>query len=162
MAGPDTVAVADLERHALLWLVGQGDFEPVVRSACDLLVAGFDGEALARLAGLSVHEDRWSSGLDEVIADALAEQGRVLPARDTEEATVAVVRARSAEALAGRLHPRELAAWAHRVIGHEGAAMAQPLVDLDDSYDLAEYEGAPLRALDAKVLTFCREAVHQR
>ena len=156
-------AVADLERHALLWLVGQGDFEPVVRSACDLLVQGLDGEALVNLAGLSVHEDRWASGLDEAVTAALMEQARALPARDTDEAQVAVVRALGAEALAGRLHPRDLAAWAHRHIGHTGADLAQPLVDLDDRYDLAEYDEVPLNGLDSQVLAFCRElAEHQR
>lgn len=137
-------------------MVGQGDFEPVVRSACDLLVEGASGDALALLAGLSVHESRWSCDLDEVIFAALGEQGRPLPPRETDEAQAAAVRALAAEALLGRLHPRDLAAWAHRVVGHQGTAMAQPLVDLDDRYDWAEYDQGAVEPLHREVLAFCR------
>ncbi len=121
-----------------------------------MLVEGASGDALAGLAGLSVHEDRWSSDLDEAIFAALAEQGRPLPPRGTQEAQAAAVRAMSAEVVAGRLSPRDLAAWAHSVVGHQGAPMAQPLVDLDDRYDMAEYDDAPVAALDSEVLAFCR------
>lgn len=155
-------AVDDLERNALLWLVAQGDFEPVVRSACDLLVEGASGDALALLAGLSVHEDRWSANLDEVIFAALSEQGRPLPPRGTEAAQTAAVRAMAAEALLGRLSPRDLAGWAHRVVGHQGAAMAQPLVELDDRYDMAEYDGSPLEPLDREALALCRGIASHR
>jgi hypothetical protein len=41
--------------------------------------------------------------------------------------------------LDGDIAPRRLAAWAHRMIGHEGASPLQPLVELDDAYDAIDY-----------------------
>ena len=154
-------ALTALERHALLWLIGQGDFEPIVRSACDVLVAGADGEALAALAGMSVTADRWSSDVEQAVFDALSEQGRALPPRGTEQAEAAAVVALCGDVLAGRMTPRDLAAWAHRVVGHGGAAMAQPLVDLDDRYDMTEHTAETEEQLDAEVQQFCRQVAHR-
>ncbi len=151
-------ALDDLERHAVMWLVGQGDFATVVLAACDVLAEGASGAALADLAGLSVREDRWAPENEAVMQAALAEQGRALPPRGTAEAQVLAVRAMCADAVAGRLAPRDLAAWTHTVVGHDGAAMAQPLVDLDDRYDVTEYTDERPDDLDREVLTFCRAA----
>jgi hypothetical protein len=105
---------------------------------------------------VSVHADRWASDVDDTIRAALAEQGRPLPARGSAEAKELAVRAMAAEALSGRWIPRELAAWAHRVIGHQGPVMGQPLVDLDDCYDTLDYTDETEADLDARVLAFCR------
>jgi hypothetical protein len=68
----------------------------------------------------------------------------------------------ASEAVQGRWVPRELAAWAHRVIGHDGATIAQPLVVLDDEYDCIEYTNQRVEDLDAEVLAYCRDLVSRR
>lgn len=141
--------------QAVLWLVEERGIEPVVRAACDALVTGLDGEGLQALAALSIHAASYDSDVDETVRHALAEQGRPIPTRGSDEAKEAAVRAMASEALQGRWIPRELAAWAHRVIGHKGPAMAQPLVNLDDCYDTLDYIKETEADLDAQVLSFC-------
>jgi len=41
-------------------------------------------------------------------------------------------------ALRGEVGLREVARWAHQVIGHEGPQALQQLVELDDQYDIAD------------------------
>ncbi len=152
-------AVEALHRTAALWLVSESGLEPVVRAACDALVAGVDGDNLAALAGVSVHATEFDADADELIHAALAEQGRPLPERFSAAAQEAALVAMASEAVQGRWVPRELAAWAHRVIGHGGAAIAQPLVVLDDEYDCIEYTNQRVEDLDAEVLAFARDVV---
>jgi hypothetical protein len=152
-------AIDELYVQAVLWLVDERGLEPVVRAACDALVAGLDGAELQSLAALSVHSSSYDSEVDQTVRAALAEQGRPLPPRGSDEATEAAVRAMAREALRGRWIPRELAAWAHRVIGHSGPALAQPLVNLDDCYDALDYSGDTEADLDAQVLSFCGSVV---
>ena len=154
MTAPE--ALDALHVQAVLWLVEERGVEPVVRAACDALVAGMDGEALQALAALSVHAHSYDSEVDQTVRAALAEQGRPLPARGSDEAKEAAVHAMASQALRGQWIPRELAAWAHRVIGHQGPEMAQPLVVLDDRYDMVAYGDEVAEDLDEQVLSFCR------
>lgn len=154
VAGPE--ALDTLYVQAVLWLVEEGGIEPVVRAACDALVAGLDADALQALAAASVRAASHDSEVHKTVHEALAEQGRPIPARSSDEAKEAAVRAMASEALHGRWVPRDLAAWAHRVIGHDGPTMAQPLVNLDDCYDTLEYVNETDADLDAQVLAFCR------
>lgn len=149
-------ALDDLEREAILWLVGQRNFEAVVRAACDALVSGGSGEALATLAGEPSREPVYVADMDDEIVAALAEQGRPLPPRHTPEAQEAAVVAMARHALRGHVSPRDLARWAHETIGHDGVAMAQALVDLDDRFDTVDYSNESLEILDGEVLDFCR------
>lgn len=45
----------------------------------------------------------------------------------------------ASQTIDGTLPLRELASWAHRIVGHEGHPIAQELVELDDAYDA--YDG---------------------
>jgi len=117
-------AVESLRREAALWLVSERGLEAVVRAACDALVAGLDGESLAALTGVSVHASELEADADELIHAALAEQGRPLPERNSAAAQEIALAVMAPEAVQSRWVPRELASWAHRVIGHGGAALA--------------------------------------
>jgi hypothetical protein len=44
---------------------------------------------------------------------------------------------------------RDFAAWAHSTIGHEGASRLQPIVELDDAYDMSDYTGGILDDIEA-------------
>ena len=47
-----------------------------------------------------------------------------------------------------RLAPRELTAWAHSVIGHDGLEAAERFVELDDAYDMLEYTAMTAQDVD--------------
>ena len=152
-----TRALDALEQAAVLWLIGEGHFADVVRAACELLVAGGEGDALAALAGEPANEPAYVQDMDDALHAALAEQGRPLPLQHTPEAQEAATVAMAKRALHG-VSPQDLAAWAHRAIGHAGVPMAQPLVDLDDRYDTLGYSSDLRATLDREVLAYC-EAV---
>lgn len=149
-------ALHDLYIQAVRWLVEERGMEPVVRAACDALVAGLDGEALRSLAARSVHSSSYDGAADEVVHAALTEQGRPLPERETDEVKRAAALAMASEVLAGRLTPRALAAWAHRVIGHTGPEDVQRLVVLDDCYDELAWEEQTEADIDQQVIAEAR------
>jgi hypothetical protein len=149
-------ALDALEVAAVLWLVGEGNFARVVDTACSVLVAGGNGEALAALAGEPRRQPVYPADADDAVRDALAEQGRPLPERDTREAQQRAVAAMAVSVLAGTVSPRYAAAWAHRSIGHTGLALAQPLVEMDDRYDTVGFSNDTVEAVDHAVLDFCR------
>lgn len=147
----DEQALAALYTQAVLWLVEERGVEPVVRAACDALVAGLDGEALRALAARSVHSMSYDGEADEIVHAALLEQGKPLPRRETDAAQRTALVAMASEMLAGRLTPRDLAAWAHRVIGHSGVKEAQTLVSLDDCYDELEWAQETEQDIDKRI-----------
>lgn len=113
-------------------------------AAADLLLLGYDTPALRELAGLSPGDSFYdvepalTSALDELkIGDLL-----------NTSADRAGLEARLALFLDSELTLRELSAWAHQVIGHEGEDDPQPFVVLDDIYDDWEYSGQDLPYLD--------------
>lgn len=153
-------AQTDALRHeAALWLAGQAGVESVVRTACDALVAGRDGDALRTLAGLSVHADPTDLETEEVIFAALSEQGSPLPERGSDAAKIAGTVAMAEEVLAGRMHPRDLARWAHGYVTHEGPKLLQDLVDIDDVYDNVEYIAESEEDIDRRTLDAARQLV---
>lgn len=154
-------ALDDLEQRAVLWLTGTGDFEPVVRAACDALVAGGVGDALAALAGESVSEPVYVEDTHDAVRAALAEQGRPLPPPHSEAALVSALKALARQTLGGRLAPREFAAWAHRVFGHQGLPMAQPIVVMDDRYDLIGTTTDDEPRLDNEVRAYCHSILER-
>lgn len=132
---PSDSVLDALYDNALLWSLGFVSAADVVRSACDVLVAGQGGMAMAMLAGVHL---RWADQeAPELMPDALAEVGLPFFPRGSEAGRAAGLAAMAARVLAGVLKPRELTAWAHGVIGHEGCELGQPLVALDDQYHLA-------------------------
>jgi hypothetical protein len=154
-----TTAQDRLYRQAALWLVEERGMEPVVRAACDALVAGVDSENLRSLAAISVHASDYDSEADDVIHAALAEQGKPLPERGSTEAQEIALRAMAEEVVEGMVAPRALAEWAHRVIGHSGVEAAQGLVGLDDVYDELTWAEETEEDVDRMVLAEAQRVI---
>lgn len=103
--------------------------------ATDALVAGWDSPALRQLAGASSTDNLWA--LDALVDDVTSELN--LPtAAPGEGREVQAAAAMCRRALRGEVGLREVARWAHQVIGHEGPQALQQLVELDDQYDIAD------------------------
>jgi len=147
----------------LLWGVGFVNAADVVRAACDVLAAGLGGMAMAMLAG--VHLRRADEEAPDLMPDALAEVGLPFFPRGSEAGQAAGLAAMAGRLLSGILKPRELTAWAHGVIGHDGCELGQALVALDDQYDLAYAVGGDrgeqvdTAALDAEVIAEARRLI---
>lgn len=143
---------------AALWNVDSTSTESLIRAACDVLVAEADGAAMRMLAAVTMSPMVSVWEVADLVDAALAELVISLPPRETEDAAEAAVRSMAARTVRGEIQPRELAAWAHRVIGHEGPAMAQTLVELDDAYDLSVdgYEDRTIAELDADTVREAR------
>ena len=157
--------IAAFRDAAALWSAEFGDAAAIVRAACDVLAAGHGGMAVAMLAG--VHLRRADADAPELLPDALAEVGLPFMPRGSEAGQVYWLSTVAARVLTGAISPRELAAWAHRTIGHDGIDLAQRLVTLDDEYDvedaMAGYNGHPAdtSALDAEVIAEARRLVER-
>jgi hypothetical protein len=151
-----------LYEQATLWRVApEGGQEPLVRLACDALVAGQESAGLVRLAGASTRGRDYDFAA--AVAAALADLGRALPDRDASDAQIGATRAMCRKLLDGHITPRDLARWAHIHVGHEGAAELQSLVDLDDAYDTIEYVdvGTTAAGLDQDTVTTARGLLAQ-
>lgn len=120
--------------------------DEVIAAAADALVAGVDSPTLRELAGASARDDYWT--LRPLVEGALEELGIPLPAHDSDETQIAATRVMAKRVINGGLAPSEFARWAHATIGHEGAPQLQPLVELDDAYDVTEYTGGTPSDLD--------------
>jgi hypothetical protein len=120
--------------------------EEVISAATDAIVAGVDSPTLRELAGASPKEDYWT--LRPLIEGTLDELGVPYPGPGTDEIQIAGARVMCRRLLDGTVAPREFATWAHNTIGHEGAGRLQPLVELDDVYDVCEYTGDTPDELD--------------
>jgi hypothetical protein len=152
-------AVAALIENAEEWRSGRDAEQAVgvVRAACDVLVAGYDGLAMATLAGVEFSDAK--DKVPDFVAGALAEVGVpfFLPGSDLEQ-TVWLT-SMAALQVSGALCPRALAAAAGRAIGSEGNEASQRLVDLAFKYVLAD-QGDPdalaPAAIDAAVISEAR------
>ncbi len=126
--------------------------ERLIDAAVEALGAGLDSPTLAELAG--AYPDDAPSAL-RLTADTAASELRLrVPAGDRVETVK--VRRKILDLLAGSVSPRELAAWAHREIGHEGLTPAQWFVEADDEYDVLEYSALTVEDLDRSVVEHAR------
>ncbi|MBN6041197.1 hypothetical protein [Amycolatopsis sp. 195334CR] len=150
---PET-AVSELRTALGLWYVGQVGADALVRAACTLLVAGFDGLSLCMLAAVSVRDA--DAEVPEYLEAALHEVGLDFHPRDTPAAREAGLRAMAAQTLAQVLTPRRLTSWAHCAFGHTTLDLAERLAELDDLYDMADYDERPTGDLDAEVMAEAR------
>jgi hypothetical protein len=107
---------------------------------------------------VSVTADGADIEVEEAIFGTLQEQGRPLPLRDSDAATIAVTLAMAEEALDGTITPRELAAWAHRYVTHQGPPALQNIVDMDDRYDQVGVADSEAE-LDAETLAEAHQLV---
>ncbi|MFI6101270.1 hypothetical protein ACIA8G_37475 [Lentzea sp. NPDC051213] len=74
--------------------------------------------------------------------------------KGTAAAKEAGLRAMAARTLSGELTPRELTAWAHRVLGHQHEG--ERLSELDDTYDVAPYATMSDEEVDELVMAEVR------
>ncbi|GAB3864247.1 hypothetical protein GCM10029963_74350 [Micromonospora andamanensis] len=140
-----------------LWSVGDVTAAEVVRHACDLLVAGYDGPALRMLAAVSLrHAD---DEMPDVLEAALAELSLPYYERGSRAGQVAALRALAARVVAGTMSPSSLTAWAHSKIGHDRLPLAERLVQLDDVYGCVEYSDTTDEDVDAEVVAEARRII---
>jgi hypothetical protein len=142
-------ALANAREVVALWRVGRRDCGDVIRAACDLLVAGYDGEALRTLAGVSIRYP--GSEVSAVLPDALRELG--IDANDADP-LIAV----AAVCLRGELTPRELAKWAFETYDYDHE-LAHTLAELDDVYFERECTDYTEKDVDAMVTAEARRLV---
>ena len=126
----------DLRDVGALWLSGYASQRPLVEIACSLLAQEHEGEGITALAGHSYADEVDTHAVEHDLRRALSDLGGALPDRESPELLLMCVRAMCRRLQRGEINERELAAWAHRVVGHMGADEAQPLVEADDTYDM--------------------------
>jgi hypothetical protein len=90
-----------------------------------------------------------------VLPAALAELGLDFYPRGSRDGQEAAAAALAAQAVAGSLTPRELAAAIHRHFGH-GLPLAERLAALDDEYDLGAYATMTPEQIDQEVIAEAR------
>ncbi|GGO10902.1 hypothetical protein [Micromonospora parathelypteridis] len=152
MLGQD--ALARLQDATTLWSIRHGTAAEVIEAVCDCLVAGVDSPSLRILAGVSPSAS--SHELLQWLEPTLDELGLTFFPEGSQEGKDAAVRIMATKLLAGTLSPRELARWAHSVIGHDGTPLAEELVMLDDIYDMLEFCEETEADIDARVLAEAR------
>ncbi|WP_212808658.1 hypothetical protein [Micromonospora endophytica] len=150
-------ALARMQEEAALWSLGQTRASELVDTACDLLVAGLDGPNLAMLAG--IHGRHADEEVPELLEAALADLGLNYYPRGSQTGQEAVLRVLASRVLAGLMSPMDLATWAHSTIGHDGLALANRLVELDDVYDTLEYTDMTEQDLEGEILAEARRIV---
>ncbi|MFS8101336.1 hypothetical protein LFM09_29840 [Lentzea alba] len=133
-----------------LWLVKEKRATDVVLAACDLLVAGEGGEAVARLAALTRLEADIEVPI--LLPEVMRELDLPHHSRGTVEGREEGLRAMAVRVLSGELTPRELTKWTHRMFGHEDEGWR--LSELDDAYDTQAVDSD--EALDAEVMAEVR------
>ncbi|GAB3184466.1 hypothetical protein GCM10027259_42860 [Micromonospora palomenae] len=156
-------AISELHDAVVLWAIGYGSADDVVRAACDALAAGVDSSSLAELAGVPLRQA--DTAVHGPLPAALNELGLPSYSQGSRESEVAALRVLATRAVAGDLSPRELADWTHRTFGHDRLPLAGPLAALDDQYDMLGYgpvspSTEATAALDAEVLAEARRLLH--
>lgn len=147
-------ALSKLSDAVALWSVGQATAADVVFAACDLLVAGEEGLAVAELAAVSVR-----AAEDEVpvlLEAALVEAGLAYHERSTQRALEEGLRVMCGRVVAGALEPRALTRWVHATCGHDEVALAENLALLDDVYDSVDWTDVTVEDVDAEVVEQAR------
>ena len=116
-----------------MWSAGLADVGLVAGAASDLLASGEDSPHLRDLAGRS-GEGNWFE-MESLIRSTFEELSASYPEPGAESTRLLALLFVCREFLNGRRTPRELTQFAHEVVSHEGAEIAQDLVMLDDEFD---------------------------
>jgi hypothetical protein len=130
-------AIRDLTFAVAMWQVGSINSPVVVDRAVGALVAGLDTPGLRDLAG-RVSDENWFE-MRDLIEETFSELGAPLPQIDTDASILLALQFMCQQFASGQVSARELAKWAHAHVGHEGPALAQDLVVLDDAFDEIPY-----------------------
>jgi hypothetical protein len=142
---------------AALWSVGYVRAAELVDAACDMLVAGHDGPALAMLAG--VHTRHADDDVPDLLEEALREVGLEFYPPGSRAGAEAAVRTLARRVLDGLMEPSALTVWAHSTFGHDMLGVADRLVELDDVYDCLEFTDMTAQDVDADVIAEARRIV---
>lgn len=140
---------------AALWSFGDRSNLDVVDAACDALVAGLDSPALRELAGVFREDSEWEVRI--LLPRALQELGLRFYEPESVEGKAAGLAVMARYCVAGTMGPRQLAYWAHVVIGHGQPPEIEQFVVFDDVYDVVESGAAKetLEDIDRRVLQAC-------
>ncbi|MEU5573905.1 hypothetical protein [Streptomyces coeruleorubidus] len=152
MTSTEAAAIA-LQDHAALWSVGEIRASDVVHAACDALVAGLDTPGLRVLAACTRAEADYD--VHELLPVALDELGLTFYPATGDAGREDAARALARRMLAGELTPRELTFRIHQRFGHE-LPLTERLAELDDEYDVLEYDNATVDQVDAEVTAEAR------
>ncbi|GGU09036.1 hypothetical protein [Streptomyces coeruleorubidus] len=152
MTSTEAAAIA-LQDHATLWSVGEIRASDVVHAACDALVAGLDTPGLRILAACTRAEADYD--VHELLPVALDELGLTFYPATGDAGREDAARALARRMLAGELTPRELTSRIHQRFGHE-LPLTERLAELDDEYDVLEYDNATVDQVDAEVTAEAR------
>ncbi len=152
MTSTEAAAIA-LQDHAALWSVGEIRASDVVHAACDALVAGLDTPGLRILAACTRAEADYD--VHELLPVALDELGLTFYPATGDAGREDAARALARRMLAGELAPRELTSRIHQRFGHE-LPLTERLAELDDEYDVLEYDNATVDQVDAEVTAEAR------
>ncbi|MBD5784832.1 hypothetical protein IF650_01445 [Cellulosimicrobium terreum] len=148
LAGPGPLRVGPVVTALLGDLRAPGTYAREVNGAAtECLVSGSDTEALREPAGASPRDSRFL--LDPLGLTTVEDLGVSDALEPDLQLSAVLVHARRLKA--ARVAPRELAAWAHSRIGHDGSVECQPFVHLDDMYGDAGYLGYEEAELDTMV-----------
>ena len=130
-----------------LWILRQDAATTAISAATNALVEGHDSQTLRELAGASVGINVFQLG--DMIEEALAQLGIETAGLAKDEAQLIAAYYYAGQVMEGTLAVREFAAWAHKVIGHQGHPLAQDIVELDDADDAYESWGEQPDAMQA-------------
>ncbi|MFH9060365.1 hypothetical protein ACH4GM_03925 [Streptomyces coeruleorubidus] len=152
MTSTEAAAIA-LQDHAALWSMGEIRACDVVHAACDALVAGLDTPGLRILAACTRAEADYD--VHELLPVALEELGLTFYPATSDAGREDAARALARRMLAGVLTPRELTFRIHQRFGHE-LPLTERLAELDDEYDVLEYDNGTVDQIDAEVTAEAR------
>lgn len=133
---PSGEPLKQLHHAATLWAAEVAGPDHLIRAAAEAVAAGLGGIGLARLAGAPSGTIDWN--FSDLVREALGEVALDLDDPRSEAARLSALRLLCRQILESGRPAREVARWAHRAIGHGGPQMGEPMVVLDDMYDLAD------------------------
>ncbi len=142
-------AQAVLDETLLRWGLHEVTSAEVVQDAAVAVAQGVGAPWVLALACLP--SDASANDVEDALEETPAD-GRVpfLP-RGNSEAVLAAGFEMARRCVAGRLGERDLARWAHAVIGHGRSDELEALVRLDDAYDTAHYSDLSIESIDKRV-----------
>jgi hypothetical protein len=124
-----------------------GDARPLVVAATDLLADDMVGDEVIALASKVVTPLTSPFEMDELVAGA--REALLMARLDPEQAAIRAAQAQVRRWRRGELTDRQLTAWAHQAIGHQGPDVVQELVVSDDLLDEVGIVGVTTESIHA-------------
>lgn len=147
---PEGNAIDAIAEAIAWWRADLADGRSLLASAAaDALASGFDGAALAELAGIGRSENPFAV---DALIDGVATEldlGEALAVPSERLAASRMCRL----VVSGEMAPRELTRWVHTTFHHRsGSVDLDILAELDDEYDLRERSGGAPEETASRVL----------